>query len=247
MPERVRAEVSPAVLPPSTETMNVNPTPWRNRAAPWNQGVGRSVGDYSSIHGDGSTGHVRRICRRDKGDHMSDLLRFCQTLDGYRRNERRFIFSCVGEACEHTRIGSARSDYVDPNSAPCHFQRCGLGHSFHRMFAGYINGCSGSTDASIGRRDVDDAPAPLWQHDPQFVLHAEQHAEHIGVEGVGVALYGLSDDQAPLALGAGIVDGGVDPAEPGYGLIDPLPHLILPPTSAPAEPPFAPHPAQSTL
>src|SRR2546426_12017665 len=158
---------------------------------------------------------------------MSDLLRCCETFDWHGRDECSFIFICIGEACEHARIRSARSDYVYPNSAPCDFQCCGFGHSFHRMFAGYVNGCSGSTDASIGRRDIDDAPAPLWQHHPQFVLHAQQHAEHIGVEGGGVALGGLIDDQAPLALGTGIVDGGVDPAEAGHGLIDQVAHLVF--------------------
>src|SRR5271169_2280266 len=34
--------------------------------------------DHPSIHRDGGTSHVRRISRRDKGDHMRDLLRCCQ-------------------------------------------------------------------------------------------------------------------------------------------------------------------------
>jgi len=35
---------------------------------------------------------------------------------------------------------------------------------------------------AIGRRDVDDAAAALGLHDPQFVLNAEERAEHIGIE-----------------------------------------------------------------
>src|SRR5712691_12844070 len=35
--------------------------------------------DHASIDWDGRTSHVRRICRSNKGDHVSDLLRFCQT------------------------------------------------------------------------------------------------------------------------------------------------------------------------
>src|SRR5258707_14571595 len=95
------------------------------------------------------------------------------------------------------------------------------------MFAGYINGCSSSTDASIGRRDIDDAPTPLCQHHPQLVLHAEQHAQYIGVEGSGVALGGLIDDEARLALGPGSVDGGVDPTEAGHRLIEQVAHLVI--------------------
>ena len=59
------------------------------------------------------------------------------------------------------------------------------------------------------------------------MLQAEQHPEHVGVEGGGVALDRLIDDQATLALGTGTVDGGVDPAEPGHGLIDQLSHLVF--------------------
>src|ERR1700694_3636609 len=108
------------------------------------------VRDHPSIHWDGGTSHVRRIGRSDKGDHMSDLLWCCETFDWHGGDERRFIFICVGEACEHTRIRSARSDYVYSNSGPCDFQCSGLRQSFHCMFAGYINGGSGSADASIG-------------------------------------------------------------------------------------------------
>jgi len=50
------------------------------------------------------------------------------------------------------------------NSGPCNFQCCGFCHSFHSVFAAYINGCSGGTDASIGRGDIDDAPASLGKH-----------------------------------------------------------------------------------
>jgi|SRR6516164_1117151 len=57
---------------------------------------------------------------------MRDLLRCRQTLNGYCRDERGFVFICVGEACEHTRIRSARSDYVYPNSCPRDFQCSGF-------------------------------------------------------------------------------------------------------------------------
>src|SRR5229473_1832881 len=130
------------------------------------------VRDHSTIHRDEGASHVRSICRSNKGDHMSDLLRCCQTLDGYCRDQRRFVFICTGEACEHSRIRSARSDYVYPNSGPGDFQRGGLRQPLHRMFAGHINGRPSGADTSIGRRDVDDAPASLWEHYAQFMLHA---------------------------------------------------------------------------
>lgn len=41
------------------------------------------VSQHSSIHWDGRTGHVCGVLGGNKGDHVSDLLRCCQTLDGY--------------------------------------------------------------------------------------------------------------------------------------------------------------------
>src|SRR4029077_13558411 len=92
------------------------------------------VSELSSIHGDRGTSHVRRIWRSNEGDHVSDLLRCCQTLEGYCRDERRLVLICVGEAGEHARIGSAHSDDVYPNSSSCDFQCGGLCQSFHCMF-----------------------------------------------------------------------------------------------------------------
>ena len=59
------------------------------------------------------------------------------------------------------------------------------------------------------------------------MLHAEQHAEHVGVEGSGVTLGGLLGDRPGLAFGAGIVDGDIEAAEAGDGLVDQVPHVVL--------------------
>src|SRR5712691_9979688 len=185
------------------------------------------VRDHPSIHWDGGTSHVRRICRSDKGDHMSDLLWCCETFDWHGRDERRFIFICVGEACEHTRIRSARSDYVYPNSGPCDFQRRGFSQPFHRMFASYINRCSGGADASIGRRDVDDAPAPLWQHGPQFVLHAQQHTQYVAVKSSRVALCCLVCYKTPQSFRPSVIDCNIQASETLDRLIHKVTHVIF--------------------
>jgi hypothetical protein len=39
--------------------------------------------EHPSIYRDRGASHVRRICRSDKGDHTSNLLRRCQTLGRY--------------------------------------------------------------------------------------------------------------------------------------------------------------------
>src|SRR5260221_5644297 len=77
-----------------------------------NRGALELVRDHPSIHWDGSTRHVRRICRSDKGDHVSDLIRFCQTLDGYCRDQRQFVFIVTDKAGEPSGIRSTRTDYV---------------------------------------------------------------------------------------------------------------------------------------
>ncbi len=63
-------------------------------------------------------------------------------------------------------------------------------------------------------------PAPSRPHDAQFVLHAEQHAEHVGVEGLGVGLRSLVDDRARVALGPRVVDGDVNAPELGDSPVD---------------------------
>ena len=70
-------------------------------------------------------------------------------------------------------------------------------------------------------------PLTLRLHDAQLVLHAEQGAEHIGIEGGCVALGGLLGYRARLAFGARGIDGGVDPAKASDGLVDQTAHVVL--------------------
>src|ERR1700688_2647850 len=95
------------------------------------------------------------------------------------------------------------------------------------MFASYINGCSGSADASIGRRDIDDAPASLRQHRPKFVLHAEQRTQDVGVEGIRVALCGLFCYETPRSFRPGIIDANVQASETRDRLVHKVPHVLI--------------------
>src|SRR5712671_6974625 len=185
------------------------------------------VGDHSSVHCDGSASHVRSICRSNKGDHVSDLIRFCQTLHGYCRDQRQFVFICTGEAGEHSCIRSTRSDYVYPNSGARDFQCSGFCQALYRMLAGHVNGRSGSPDASVGRRDIDDAPAPLWQHHPQFMLHAEQRTQDVCVEGRGVGFCSLLSHRAWCAFGSSIVDRNIQTSETLDRLIHKVTHVLI--------------------
>jgi len=193
------------------------------------------VSQHSSIHWDGRTGHVGGVCRGNKGDHVGDFPRCCKTLERHRRDKSGFIFICVGEACEHPRISCARSNYVYPNSGPCDFQRRGFCHTFHRMFAGYIDRCPGSTYASISRRDIDDAPAPLWQHHPQFVLHTKQCTQNVGIEGRRVALCGLFCYETARPLRPGGINCNIQASETLDGFVHKVAHILVFPDITPDE------------
>jgi hypothetical protein len=72
---------------------------------------------------------------------------------------------------------------------------------------------------AIGRRDIDDAAAVLSLHGAHFVLHAQDHAENIGVERRGEALRSLGRNQAAIAFRGGVVHRIIEPAEPRHSLV----------------------------
>src|SRR5262249_20153215 len=59
-----------------------------------------------------------------------------------------------------------------------------------------------------------------------LVLHAKKRAEHIGVEHRGLAFLGLLGHGTRMALGAGIVDGNIEPAKALHGLIHKILHFV---------------------
>jgi hypothetical protein len=59
------------------------------------------------------------------------------------------------------------------------------------------------------------------------VLHAQDHAENIGVERRGIAFRGLVRDRADLAFGAGVVYRDIETAKPRDGLVDQSADIVL--------------------
>src|SRR5882757_466420 len=59
------------------------------------------------------------------------------------------------------------------------------------------------------------------------MFETEQCAQHVGIERSGIALSGLIDDEAGLTFGAGDVDGYVEAAEAGHGLVDQAADFII--------------------
>ncbi len=64
-------------------------------------------------------------------------------------------------------------------------------------------------------------------HDADFVLHAQDHAENIGVERRRIALRGLVRDRATLSFGACIVHRDIETAKPCDGFVDQGADVIL--------------------
>src|SRR5262249_54468023 len=83
-----------------------------------------------------------------------------------------------------------------------------------------IDGGPRRTLVPVGRGDVDDAAAALFLHGAHFVLHAQDHAENIRVEGRGIAFRGLVRDRASPAFGARIVHCDIETTKPCDGLVD---------------------------
>src|SRR6266436_3480622 len=79
----------------------------------------------------------------------------------------------------------------------------------------------------VGRGDVDNAAAALSLHGAHLVLHAQDHAENIGVECRGITFRGLVGDRADLAFGAGIIHRDIEAAKPRDGLVDQSADVIL--------------------
>src|SRR5258708_33326320 len=65
-----------------------------------------------------------------------------------------------------------------------------------------------------GRRHIDDAPSPLGQHHAKLMLHAQQCAEDVCVEGGSVAFGGLLCYRARFAFGAGAIDSHIQTTKP---------------------------------
>src|SRR5882762_2644342 len=95
------------------------------------------------------------------------------------------------------------------------------------MFAGHVNGRPSSADTSVGRRDIDDASAPLWQHHPQFVLHAQQHTKYIGIKRSRVTLFSLFCYKTAQAFRPGIVDCNIQAHETLNDLFHKVAHVLI--------------------
>jgi hypothetical protein len=80
---------------------------------------------------------------------------------------------------------------------------------------------------SVGRRDIDDAATSLTLHGAHFVLHAQDHAENVGLERRRKAFRGLVGNRTDLTFGRSVVHCDIEAAKPCDGLVNQCTDVIL--------------------
>src|SRR6202521_3818679 len=139
----------------------------------------------------------------------------------------RLVLRRARKTGQHASVRRTRRHGVHTDSRLGDLERHRLGDAFDGVLAADIDRGPRRTLVPIGRGDVDDAAAALSLHDAHFVLHAQDHAENIGVEGRGIAFRGLVGDRADLAFGAGIIHRDIETDKPCDGLVHQCADVIL--------------------
>src|SRR5271170_7971472 len=88
------------------------------------------------------------------------------------------------------------------------------------MLAAHVNRRAGTADLTISGGDIDDAAFALRKHSPNLVLHAQQHAKHVGVEDRLIVLNGYIGSRADNTFCASVIDGNIETSETSDGLVD---------------------------
>ena len=124
-------------------------------------------------------------------------------------------------------VSVGRCYRINANARLRAFERRGFGETLDGVLAGGIDRGATGASMAVGRGDIDDGAAALSEHHPQLMLHAEERAEHIGIERRGVAVGGLLRHRAGLAFGAGAVDGRIQTTEARDGLIHEVARIVF--------------------
>ena len=184
------------------------------------------LGRFAAIDGEGRTRDERRLVGCEKHDGLGDLFGLPMRLSGTPATSPAFRSSLpVNRFNIPVSIGPGATTLTrTPTPLPQVPPTC---QPFDRVLAGHVNRGAGCTDLAVGGRHIDDAAATLRKHHAQLMLHAQQRAEHVGVEGGRVALGGLLRQGTGLALGARVVDGHIQPTESRDRLIDQRANFII--------------------
>src|SRR6476620_8488884 len=106
------------------------------------------------------------------------------------------LFSGVARKTgQHASVRRTRRHGVHADSRLGDLERYRLGDAFDGVLAADIDRGPRRALMPVGRGDVDNIAAALSLHDAHFVLHAQDHAENIGVERRGIAFRCLVRDR----------------------------------------------------
>src|SRR4029077_10401729 len=172
-------------------------------------------------------GDERSFVRRVEDDRVGELLREAEAIHRNSRHQSRLVLRRARKTGQHAGVYGTRRYAVYTDSRLDRLERHRLGDTFDGVLAADIDGGARRTFVPVGRGDVDNVAAALSLHDADFVLHAQDHAENIRVEGRGVAFRRLVGDRANLAFGAGIVHRDIEAAKPCDGLVDQSADVIV--------------------
>src|SRR5712671_4026631 len=179
-----------------------------------------SAGGLPAVDVEDMAGDVGSLVRRDEYDRVCKLLREAEATHRNTRRESSLVLLRACKTGQHASVGGARRHAIHADSRLGDLERHRLGDALDGVLAADIDRGPGRTLVPVGRGDVDNATAALSLHDAHFVLHAQDHAENIGVERRGIAFGRLVRDRADLSFGAGIVHRDVETAKPCDGLVD---------------------------
>jgi hypothetical protein len=140
---------------------------------------------------------------------------------------RAALFSAVPVKRQHAGVRGPWRDGIHANSRLGDFERHRLGDAFDGVLSADVIRGESCTLVPVGRGDIDDAAAPLSLHDAHFMLHAQDHAQNVGLERRGKAFRGLVRDRADRTFGSGVVDGDIETPKPRDGLVDHIADVIL--------------------
>jgi hypothetical protein len=140
-----------------------------------------------------------------------------------------FFFGSSGKAIQHPSLDWTWGDHINPCPRCGGFERSRLREALDRMLARCIYGRASGANMTVGRRHIDDASASLGEHHAQLMLHTEQRAQDVCVEGRGVGFRGLLRHRAWLTFRSCAIDSNVKVAKAGDGLIDQVLHVVFVP------------------
>src|SRR2546423_2413848 len=118
-----------------------------------------SAGASAAVDGKDLPGHERGRVGSEKDDRASNFIGLADPTERNLRRQRRFVLGAAGEAIEHAGVDRPGGDGVDANTRGSALERRGLGDAFDRVLAADIERGAGATLMTVGRGDVDDAPA----------------------------------------------------------------------------------------